>query len=123
MLDRDRAESVEAVRLDPEVRIWEAAAQLGRVDEQLEGARDLTARGGNEPEAAQRNALPAWIADLGPEGECVFEALLRRSQVPSGEVELAAKRLWPRHEGGHASCLHRVESLIQAVARLLDLAA
>ena len=44
MLDCNSAESVEPVRLDPKVCIWEAAAQLRRVDEQLEGAGDVAAR-------------------------------------------------------------------------------
>ena len=81
MFDRDGAERVQRVRLDPEVRVGQAAAQLRRVDEQLERPGNVAARGGDESEPPQRDALPARVADLAPEGERVLEARFRRSDV------------------------------------------
>jgi hypothetical protein len=98
MLDRDRAQSVEAVRLDPEVGIREATAQLGCVDEQLEGARDLAARGGNEPEAAQRNALPVRCqksvraSDLRRSAEDARSGMISARVVASALSKLSAVR-------------------------------
>ena len=123
VVDGDGAECVESVSLDPEVRIRQASAELGRVDEQLERAGDVPARLGDEPEAAQRDALPARIADLAAEREGVLEALLGRVEVAEHEVELAAERLGPRDERGHPANVGLVERLVEKVERVLDLAA
>ena len=48
---RARAEGVQAVRLDPEVRVGEPTAERGRVGEQLQRAGDVAPPGGDEPEA------------------------------------------------------------------------
>ena len=52
----------------------------------------------------------------------MLEARFRRSDVAEDEVDLAAKRLRPRHERGHASRLDLFEGLVEEVDRVLDLA-
>ena len=101
VLDRDGAEGVEPVGLDPEVRVREAAAQLRRVDEQVERAGHVAPRRGDQAEPAQADALPARVADLAAEGERVLEARFRGVHVAEDEVDLAAERLRPRDERGH----------------------
>ena len=123
MLDGDGAERVESVGLDPEVRIRQAPQSFGASTSNSSARGDVPARLGDEPEAAQRDALPARIADLAAEREGVLEARLGRVEVAEHEVELAAERLGPRDERRHPADLGLVERLVEQVERVFDLAA
>src|SRR5919106_4130772 len=123
LLEGERAEGVQAVRLDPEVRVGEPTAERGRVDEQLQRAGDVAPPGGDEPEAPRSDALPARVTDLAAEGEGVLEARLRRVDVAVQQVELRAERLRPGLERGQAPRPDVLERLVEDAPRLLVLAA
>ncbi len=116
------AESIESVGLDPEVRVGKAATQLRRIDEQVECAVHVPPRLGDQAQPAEADALPAGVADLAADGKSVLEARFRGVHVAEGEIDLGAEGLRPRDERRHPASVDFVQSLIQHMDRILDLA-
>ncbi len=97
-----RAERVEHVRADPQVRVALAGAGGQRELHRLDRSAQIATGRVQETEPPHRVGLPAGVAHLRAEREGVFERLGRPGDVAAADPDLGEQRLWVGEERGPA---------------------
>jgi hypothetical protein len=107
--DRHAGEGVQAVRVNPEIRVAHPYRTPSGVSQRLEGGRDLTARCVKQTDRSRRKGLPARIADAASQRKGTMQQLFRLLELAVHQCHLAPQRLWQRPEGYPAILLCQVQ--------------